>query len=99
MPHRILLCVLTLSAFFLLGPVFPCRAQGFVAHFEPPVLERGKTTRLTVVGSSLGKAIGLWTSLAAGAVKATPVGEPTASKAVLDVSVAADAPVGICGAR
>ena len=78
---------------------FPCRAQGFVEHLEPPALERGKTTRLTVVGSQLGKALNLWTSLPAGAIKATPVGEQTASKAVLDVTVAADAPVGICGLR
>lgn len=78
-------------------PGSPCRAQGFVAHFEPPALERGKTTRLTVVGTSLGKALGLWTSVPG--IKATPVGEQTASKAVLDVAVAADAPVGICGVR
>lgn len=74
-----------------------CHAQGFVEHFEPPVLERGKTTRVTVVGSALGKALGLWSSVAG--IKANPVGEQTAHKAMLDVSVAADAPVGICGMR
>src|SRR5262249_50377401 len=76
-----------------------CDAQGFAAHLEPPPLQRGKTTRVTVVGSTLGKALDLWTSLPAGAVKATPVGTQTATRAVLDVTVAADAPVGVCGAR
>ncbi|MSQ95782.1 MAG: hypothetical protein EXR98_14670 [Gemmataceae bacterium] len=80
-------------------PVCACRAQGFVEHCEPPVLERGKTTRVTVVGSQFGKPIGLWTSLASGAVKATPVGEQSATKAVLDIAVANDAPVGIFGVR
>jgi hypothetical protein len=75
------------------------RAQGFVEHFEPPVLERGKTTRVTVIGTQLGKPVGLWTSLSADAVKATPIGQQTANRVMLDVAVAADAPVGICGVR
>ena len=99
MPHRKWLGVLLLQAFLLFGPMPRCRAQTFVAHFEPPVLQRGKTTRVTVVGSRFGKPLGLWTSLPPGAVKATPIGEQTATKAVLDVTVAADAPVGICGVR
>ncbi len=90
---------LPLPTFALIALTSPCRAQGFVEHFEPPVLERGKTTRVTVIGSQFGKPIGLWTSLPAGAVKATPVGEPSTSKAVLDVAIAADAPVGLCGVR
>ena len=96
---RLISIALPVAIIAFLGFSQPCRAQGFVEHFEPPALERGKTTRVTVVGSSLGKTIGLWTSLPAGAIKATPVGEQTGSKAVLDVSVAADSPVGICGVR
>jgi hypothetical protein len=82
-----------------IGPSSRCLAQGFVEHLEPPVLERGKTTRVTVIGAELGKALHLWTTLPASAVKATPVGEQTSSRAVLDVSVAADAPVGVFGLR
>jgi hypothetical protein len=74
-------------------------AQAFVEHLEPPALERGKTTRVTLVGSQLGKSVGLWTSLPAGAVKATPIAPFSATHAVLDVTVAANAPVGICGVR
>ncbi len=88
----------TLLAILLLCSIAaPCHAQGFVEHFEPPALERGKKTRVTVVGSQFGKALGLWSSVPG--IKATPVGESTPSRAMLDVSVAADAPVGICGVR
>jgi hypothetical protein len=83
----------------LVAGATPVRAQGFVEHLEPSVLERGKTTRVTLVGSQLGKAIGLWTSLPAGAVKATPVALSSANQAVLDVTIAGNAPVGICGVR
>jgi hypothetical protein len=99
MPCRFLMCVSLASVFVIFAPPPPCRAQAFVEHFEPPVLERGKTTRVTVVGSQFGKPLGLWTTLPPGAVNATPVGEQTATKAVLDVTVAADARVGICGVR
>jgi hypothetical protein len=88
-----------LCLFTLLGPASPCRAQGFVEHLEPPVVERGKTTRVTAVGAGFGKALGLWTSLSPGAVRATPVGDSTPTRAVFDVTVAADAAVGICGVR
>jgi hypothetical protein len=88
-----------LMALALCAGATSARAQGFVEHLEPPVLERGKTTRVTLVGSQLGKAIGLWTNLPAGAVKATPVAPLSPNQAVLDVTVAGDAPVGICGVR
>ncbi len=76
-----------------------CPAQGFIEHLSPPVLERGKTTRLTVVGSQLNRALDLWTSLPDGKVTATPVGDSKAEAAVFDVRVAADAPVGLFGLR
>ena len=78
MPRCLSYAVFLLSVIFVNGSTSPCRAQGFVEHLEPPVLERGKTTRVTVVGKQLGKVFGLWTSLPAGAVKATPVGESNA---------------------
>ncbi|HEX3315944.1 MAG TPA: hypothetical protein VHR72_13690, partial [Gemmataceae bacterium] len=74
-------------------------AQGFVEHFEPPVLERGKTTRVAVVGSGLGKATGLWSAAPGRAVRAVPVGASSPTRAVLDVTVSADVPVGILGVR
>jgi hypothetical protein len=89
----------SLSCLALLVLASTCRAQGFIEHFEPPVVERGKVTRVTVVGAGFGKGLDLWTSLPAGVIKSSPVGEMTATRAVFDVTVAADAPVGVCGVR
>ena len=76
-----------------------CHAQAFIEHLSPPVLERGKTTRLSVVGSHLTKALDLWTSLPSGKLKATPIGDSKADSAIFDVHVADDAPVGLFGLR
>jgi hypothetical protein len=73
--------------------------QGFIEGIEPPVAQRGKTTRVTFVGAQLAGATDLWSALPAGKLKATPVAGSDASKAIIDVSVAADAPVGLCGVR
>ncbi len=97
MPRRLTWTVWLLGAVIVPPP--QCRAQGFVEHLEPPVVERGKTTRVTAVGTGFGKALGLWTSLPPGAIKTTPVGDSTPTHAVFDVTVAVDAPVGICGVR
>jgi hypothetical protein len=80
----------------LLAGAVPCRAQPFVEHLEPPVLQRGKVARLTAVGTRLDKALGLWASLPAGKVEAKVVGK---GQAVFDVRVADDAPVGLFGLR
>ncbi len=77
-----------------------CPAQAFVEHVVPPAAERGKTTRVTFVGAHLDDPLDLWTSLPSGAVLATPV--PAAgneAKAVFDLKVSGDAPVGVCGVR
>jgi len=100
MPRLLTRTKLLLGVLALAGPwAPPGHAQGFVEHLEPPAVERGKTTRVTAVGSGLGRVIGLWTILPPGAIKATPVGSSTPTHAALDVTVAADAPVGVCGLR
>jgi hypothetical protein len=100
MPSRAFCNALLAIALGLVGPMSPtCRAQGFIEHLEPPVIERGKTTRVAAVGSSFGKPLDLWTALPPGAVKAVPVADSTPARAVFDVTVAADAPVGISGLR
>jgi hypothetical protein len=76
-----------------------CPAQGFIEHLEPPVLQVGKTTRLTAVGSGFGKALDLWTSLPTGKVTAKPVAASKPDQAVFDVTVSADAPAGVFGLR
>jgi len=89
-----------LYAFCLLFlPTSLIGAQGFVERIEPSVVERGKTTRVTIYGSHLGKPVTLWSSITPGRITATPYGEATATKAVLDVTIAKETPVGICGVR
>ena len=87
-----------LAPVVLLAVRASCPAQGFVEHLSPPALERGKTTRVTVVGTQLHNAVGMWTSLSAGAVQAKPI-ESQDDHAVLDVQVSADAPIGLFGLR
>jgi hypothetical protein len=82
----------------LLAAQSSARAQ-FVEHLSPPALERGKTTRMTVVGTHLTKALELWTSVSDGKIKSTPIGESKADAAIFDVQVAANAPVGLFGLR
>ncbi|WP_088254189.1 hypothetical protein [Fimbriiglobus ruber] len=81
----------------LLSPT-ASRGQGFIEHITPPVVERGKMTRVAFVGRDMGHALDIWNSLPAGAVRARPV-ESRADRAVFDVEVALDAPVGVCGVR
>lgn len=92
---------LCLATCFIAWALVPscASAQGFIERIEPPVAQRGKTTRVTCVGAHLGGATDLWSSLPAGKCKAAPVASTEANKAIIDVTVAADAPVGLCGLR
>src|SRR3954449_7880810 len=87
---------ITLSV--LLAGTVSCRAEPFVEHLEPPALQRGKTTRVTVVGAQLARAFDLWTTLPESKLQATPVGASRGNP-VFDVRVADDAPVGLFGLR
>ena len=81
-----------------LKPAYGVALDNHVESIAPPFVERGKTTRVTFTGRDLGTALDLWHSLPAGAMKAVPV-ESNADRIVMDVTVAADAPVGVCGVR
>src|SRR6266545_427442 len=73
-------------------------AQGFVESVSPPVVERGKTTRVSFVGKDLGPGLDIWHSLPKGTLTAKPVSsEP--GKLVFDITASADAPIGVCGLR
>jgi hypothetical protein len=87
-----------LALTFVLALPVAATAQGFVESISPPVVERGKTTRVTFVGRQLANALDVWHSLPAGALRAKPV-ESRSDRAVFDVTAAADAPVGVCGVR
>jgi hypothetical protein len=74
-------------------------AGSFVEHLSPPSLSRGKTSRITLVGTELGGATRLWTSLPPKAVETTLIESSRDDQAVFEVKVSPDAPLGICGLR
>src|SRR5262245_26253715 len=75
------------------------RAGSFVERLSPPSLVRGKTTRLTLVGSELRGATGLWTSPDGKDIEAKLVGSSGDDRACFDVRVDRDAPLGLYGLR
>lgn len=74
----------------------PASAQPRVEHLTPPVVERGKTTRVAFHGTHLDRADAVW--FAAAGLTAKPV-ESSPARAVFDVTAAATAPVGVGGLR
>lgn len=83
-------CVVALSF-----PLFTF-AQPTVEHLTPPVVERGKTTRVTFYGKDLANAEAVW--FAVPGLKVKPV-ESSPTKATFDALVEANAPVGVSGLR
>jgi hypothetical protein len=98
--HNIALVNLILALALTLWLSGSCTlAASFVEHLSPPALMRGKTNRITLVGSELGEATGLWTSLPPEVVAASLVEPSQDGQAVLDVKVAPNAPLGLYGMR
>ncbi len=73
-------------------------AQGFVESVSPPVLERGKTARVTFLGHGFGTGIDVWHSLPNGSISAKPV-ESHSNRLVFDLTAGNEASVGVCGLR
>ncbi len=87
-----------LSTLVTLALPLVASAQGFVESVSPPVVERGKTERVTFAGKDFGQGLDVWHALPKGALSAKPVSsEP--GKLVFDITLSADAPVGVCGLR
>lgn len=80
-----------------LRPAHGIALDNRIESLSPPVVERGKTTRVTFVGRDFGEVQDLWCSLS-GSLKAVPV-ESKPSRVVMDITASADAPVGVCGVR
>jgi hypothetical protein len=74
-------------------------AQVFVEGVFPPSVVRSKTTRVTLSGSNLHQAVGLWTSLPDEFVRVKQVGSSSKGSSVFDVAVSPDAPLGLYGLR
>ncbi len=90
-----------ITALVLSSPVF---AAPFIEEVDPPVLRRGAATRVTVRGGDLRQAVGVWTSLptspVSGSVVSVSVNSPgQPDEVTLDITVPADAPLGMFGLR
>lgn len=89
-------CVGGLVSLMIPASVF---AHGFIESIVPPSAVRGGKTQLTLRGSNLHQAIGLWTTLSPAVVRATLVGESTAGQATFELDIADEAPLGLFGLR
>ena len=75
-----------------------CWAQAFVEHLSPPVVRRGGTNRVSIIGTETNQVVGLWTSLPNGTVQARVVADG-AGQSSLDLDVPANTPLGVYGLR
>ncbi|MFM9959879.1 MAG: PPC domain-containing protein [Planctomycetaceae bacterium] len=73
--------------------------QAFVEQLSPPVLQRGTVNRIEVLGNDMTEAVGLWSSLPADLFRARPVEPSGANRAVFDVELNAQVPLGLYGLR
>ena len=94
MPLRVFLACVVLS----LG-CSRCYGQAFIEGVFPPVVERGATTRVELVGNELETTHSLWTSLPAKVVKAARLIKDKEGNVLADIEVSSDAPLGIYGLR
>lgn len=89
-----------LVAFLLLslgqGTVY---GQAFVEHVFPPSVQRGKTTRIELVGEKLETAHSVWTTLSTELVSMTRIFVDKEGVVYADVQVTSDAPLGLYGLR
>ena len=87
----------------LIALIWPCAAfpQAFIEHLSPPVLQRGMTTRIEVLGTDINGAIGVWSSLPGDVFRARAVSdrESNSTSAAFDIELAREAPLGLYGLR
>jgi hypothetical protein len=74
-------------------------AAPFIEAVNPPVLQRGAVTRITLRGDDLRQAVGVWTSLPTSRVSGSIVPAGGSEDVTLDITVPADAPLGLHGLR
>lgn len=74
------------------------RAEPFIEHLDPPALTRQQTTRLSIVGTDLDRAQGLWFSLPEKFFQ-VKILSSTQLRTEVEVQVHSDCPLGIYGLR
>ena len=72
--------------------------QAFVEHLSPPVVRRGTTNRIEILGTETSNPVGIWTSLPLGNLQPRLVSGGT-SQAQFEVDIPANAPLGVYGLR
>ncbi len=80
------------------GCVSAVRAEPFIEHLEPPALTRGQANKLTLVGNELDRAQHLWFSLPSRFFQVKTLSS-NLQRTEVEVTVAADCPLGIYGLR
>ena len=70
-------------------------AAPFLEDVDPPVLQRSAVTRVALRGTDLYQAVGVWASLPTSAVSGSIVSSNGTKEITLDITVPADAPLGL----
>lgn len=76
-----------------------CLAQPFIERVWPPVLQRGEVTRVEFAGTQLQQPSGVWTSVPEVDIKGVPTGMATEDTVSVDLTIPANAPLGLYGLR
>lgn len=74
-------------------------AEPVADHLEPPSVVRGQRNKLAVIGKEIDRPLGIWTSLPPDKIQVVTAQSADASRANLELEVAADCPLGIYGLR
>ena len=73
--------------------------QAFIEHLSPPVVRRGTTSRMEVLGTETANSVGIWTSLPSGTFSARIAGDAKSPVPRFDIDIPANAPLGVYGLR
>ncbi|NQV24023.1 MAG: hypothetical protein HQ518_06605 [Rhodopirellula sp.] len=95
---RIIIGILSLITVLAGSNDLAC-ATPFIETVDPPVLQRGAVTRVTLRGADLRQAVGVWTSLPTSPVSSSIISSSNLNEVTLDITVPADAPLGMHGLR
>ena len=74
-------------------------AAPFIEEVDPPVLQRGAVTRVTLRGNDLRQAVGVWASLPTSPVSSSIITTNNQNEVTLDITVPDDAQLGLHGLR
>lgn len=97
-PPSLIISTLQVIAALVVSSGSVCAAP-FIEEVDPPVLQKGAATRVTLRGNDLRQAVGVWTSLPTSPVSSSIVAADESEEVTLDITVPDDAPLGLHGLR